>query len=71
VAFEDDDGAVRIFLCNLNDQSRNVSIEFRGLTERVTIAAGDLREVHLVGKPADRQARAAARDVAPQALART
>jgi hypothetical protein len=30
-----------------------------------------MRELHMVGKPADRQARAAARDVAPQALAAT
>ncbi len=71
VAFEDQDGAVRVFLCNLNDQSRNVSVEFRGLTERVTLEAGEIYELHMVGKPADRQARAAARDVAPQALAPT
>lgn len=68
IAFEDDEGAVRIFVCNLIDQARHVSVEFRGFTERVSLAAGELHELQLLGKPADRQARAAARDVAPQAL---
>jgi glycogen debranching enzyme len=68
IAFEDDEGAVRAFLCNLNDQARNVSVEFRGISKRVALEPGDLREVHLVGKPAERQARAAARDVAPRRL---
>lgn len=68
VAFEDDEGAVRAFLCNLNDQARNVSVEFRGISKRVALEPGELREVHLVGKPAERQARAAARDVAPRRL---
>ncbi len=71
VAFEDDAGAVRVFLCNLNDQQRNVSLEFRGMTQKVTLSAGEMRELHLVGEPADRQARAAARDMVPQALAPT
>jgi glycogen debranching enzyme len=68
VAFEDDDGAVRVFLCNLNDQARNVSVEFRGLTQRLSLTPGEVRELHLVGRPAERQARAAARDVAPRRL---
>jgi len=68
VAFEDEEGAVRIFVCNLNDQARSVSLEFRGRTERFAIAPGEMREVHLLGTPAERQAKAAARDVAPQAL---
>jgi hypothetical protein len=71
IAFEDDDGAVRVFVCNMNDQSRSVSIEFRGLTHKITLDAGEMREIHMVGRPADRQARAATRDVAPQALAPT
>ncbi len=71
VAFEDDDGAVRVFLCNLHDQARSVSVEFRGLSEKVALQAGEMREVNMVGEPADRQARAAARDVRPQALVRT
>jgi hypothetical protein len=68
IAFEDDEGAVRVFICNLDDQARHVSVEFRGLTERVSLAAGELHELHLVGKPAERRALAAARDVAPQTL---
>ncbi len=69
LAFEDEDGAVRVFLCNLNDTARSVSVEFRGLTERATLNAGQLLELHMLGKPVDRPARAAARDVVPQALA--
>jgi mannosylglycerate hydrolase MGH1-like protein len=68
IAFEDEQGAVRVFLCNLQDQARHVSVEFRGFTERVALEAGELHELHLLGKPADRKARAAARDVAPQPL---
>ena len=68
VAFEDDEGAVRLFLCNLNDQARNVSVEFRGVTKKIALVPGELREVHLVGKPTERQARAAARDVSPRRL---
>ena len=68
VAFEEDTGAVRVFLCNMNDTARNVSIEFRGRTDKATLAAGELRELHIVGKPEERPARAAARDVAPRPL---
>jgi hypothetical protein len=68
IAFEDDEGAVRIFACNLLDQARHVSVEFRGFTERASLGAGELRELHLLGKPADRRAKAASRDVAPQTL---
>jgi hypothetical protein len=68
LAFEDDEGAVRVFVCNLIDQARHVSVEFRGFTERVSAAAGELIELHFLGKPAERPARAAARDVAPQPL---
>ncbi|HEY1655160.1 MAG TPA: amylo-alpha-1,6-glucosidase [Candidatus Tumulicola sp.] len=66
IAFEDDAGAVRIFLCNHLDKPRNVLVEFRGSTARVDMAAGELREVHLIGKPSDRRARAAKLDVVPQ-----
>ena len=68
IAFEDDEGAVRVFICNLQDLARHVTVEFRGLTERVSLEAGELHELHLLGKPADRKARAATRDVAPQSL---
>lgn len=68
VAFEDASGAVRAFLCNTNDRARNVSVEFRGFTQRVHLEAGEMRELHVIGKPADRKAAAAARDVAPRSL---
>ena len=65
VAFEDDGGAVRIFLGNHLDRARNVLVEFRGHTTRVEMAPGDLREVHLIGRPSDRRAHAAKLDVVP------
>ncbi|HEY1429368.1 MAG TPA: amylo-alpha-1,6-glucosidase, partial [Candidatus Tumulicola sp.] len=68
VAFEDDGGAVRIFVCNQQDAARNVSLEFRGSTARIDMAAGELREVHLMGRPSDRRARAAKLDVVPQTV---
>jgi hypothetical protein len=68
VAFQDELGAVRVFLCNMNDTARNVSVEFRGRTERVSLAAGEMRDLHMIGRPEERPARAAARDVAPQPL---
>ncbi len=63
IAFEDDAGAVRIFVGNQLDRARNVLLEFRGHTARVDMAPGELREVHLIGKPSDRRARAAKLDV--------
>jgi hypothetical protein len=63
IAFEDESGAVRIFVGNHLDRPRNVLLEFRGHTARVDMAAGELREVHLIGKPSDRKARAAKLDV--------
>jgi hypothetical protein len=63
LAFEDEHGAVRIFVGNLTDRARNVLLEFRGHTARVDMAPGELREVHLIGKPSDRRARAAKLDV--------
>ncbi len=65
IAFEDEAGAVRIFLCNMLDKPRHVLVEFRGHTARVDMTAGELREVHLIGKPSDRRARAAKLDVVP------
>ncbi|MDP9110362.1 MAG: hypothetical protein M3M96_01830 [Candidatus Eremiobacteraeota bacterium] len=70
VAFEDENGSVRLFLCNANDHARNVSIEFRGIVERVPLPAGQLREVALLGKPTDKWAKTARRDVTPRALLR-
>jgi len=63
IAFEDETGAVRIFVGNQLDRARNVLIEFRGHTARVDMGAGELREVHLIGKPTDRRASAAKLDV--------
>jgi hypothetical protein len=68
IAFEDEKGAVRIFLGNHLDRARNVMVEFRGSTARVDMAPGELREVHPIGKPSDRRARAAKLDVVPQTV---
>jgi hypothetical protein len=62
IAFEDEHGAVRIFVCNHLDKTRNVLVEFRGHTARIDMARGECREVHLIGKPSDRRARAAKLD---------
>jgi hypothetical protein len=70
VAFEDDNGSVRIFLCNMEDEPRNVSVEFRGQVERMHLAAGELYEWHPVGKPETRKARTAARDTFTRVLER-
>ncbi|MFN2461459.1 MAG: amylo-alpha-1,6-glucosidase [Candidatus Velthaea sp.] len=51
VAFEDDAGDVRVFLCNQHDRARNVALEFRGRTERRALAAGQMLEIALVGRP--------------------
>jgi len=64
IAFEDEAGSVRLFLCNLHDQPRQVELEFRGHTSRVKMQPGELREVQLIGKARDRTARKAKRDVA-------
>jgi glycogen debranching enzyme len=64
IAFEDDHGAVRIFVCNMEDQARPVLVEFRGHTVRVRMEEGELREVQL-GQPAERHARPAKLDVVP------
>ncbi|HET7813635.1 MAG TPA: trehalase family glycosidase, partial [Candidatus Baltobacteraceae bacterium] len=71
VAFQDDEGAVRVFVCNLNDQARSASVEFRGISEKVHLRPGEMQELHLVGTPSDRKAKSAPRDMQPQALART
>lgn len=63
IAFEEETGAVRIFLCNLEDASREVDVEFRGYTARLSMEAGELREVQLGGTPSEKKARAAKLDV--------
>ncbi len=51
IVFEDSRGGVRAFLGNQDDHRRHVSLEFRGRTERVTLAPGELAELVLVGDP--------------------
>ena len=63
LAFEDDEGNVRAFLCNLDDAEREVSVEFRDRQYTIRLEAGALGELHLLGRQPDRPARAAARDV--------
>jgi hypothetical protein len=69
VAFEDEGGSVRAFICNLLDASRDVSLEFRGTTIRRQLAAGELLEVVLAGRPADRESYPAAAVLADLVLA--
>jgi hypothetical protein len=69
VAFEDERGAVRAFLCNLSDAPRTVSIEFRGATVRRRVEIGALVEVTLAGQPTDTEALPKPRDDAGYALA--
>ncbi len=56
VVFEDDGGAVRAFLCNLDDRERDVALDFRALRVRRTLAAGELVSLVLAGNPLDREA---------------
>ena len=63
IAFEEETGATRVFLCNLKDSPRHVSIEFRGITRRARLAPGALLELQLIGTPNNRDATAAAPDI--------
>jgi glycogen debranching enzyme len=56
VAFEEEGGAVRAFICNLLDAPRDVSLDFRGRSLRRYVEAGQLLEVVLAGYPSDREA---------------
>ena len=56
LAFEDERGAVRAFICNLEDAGRDVTLDFRGSTYRRSVAAGALVEVVLAGRPVEREA---------------
>ena len=53
IAFEDERGAVRAFVCNLLDAARDVSIEFRGAIRHVHLAPGEMAELVLAGTPVD------------------
>jgi glycogen debranching enzyme len=63
VAFEDEGGAVRMFICNSLDAAREVSIEFRGRTIRRRVAAGELADFVASGRPVEREAFASASDL--------
>ncbi len=63
VAFEDEEGAVRAFVCNLDDAERDVTLTFRGATVRRLVAAGDLLQLSLRGEPVDRAAFSAPVDI--------
>jgi glycogen debranching enzyme len=56
VAFEDERGDVRIFVCNLEDSKRAVSLSFRGTIHKRTLAKGQLLEVLHGRPPAERLA---------------
>jgi hypothetical protein len=56
VVFEDEGGAVRAFICNLDDAVREVALEFRGSSVRRVLGAGELLAVTLQGTPLDREA---------------
>jgi glycogen debranching enzyme len=71
LAFEDEEGAVRIFVCNMMDIARNVLVEFRGHTTRIDMVAGEMREVQMMGKPTERRAHAARLDVVPAIATRS
>ena len=71
VAFEDEAGAVRVFLCNLLDEARDVTLEFRGRVLRRRVAAGELAEVTFAGHPLDRETLPASPDLTGAALVET
>jgi hypothetical protein len=50
VAFEDAHGGVRIFVCNDRERAREVTLEFRGQTQRLRAEAGQMVEIRL-GEP--------------------
>jgi hypothetical protein len=64
VVFEDEGGAVRAFLCNLDDATREVALDFRGRHVRRRLAPGELLTITLSGAPLDREAFPPAPDVA-------
>ena len=54
VAFEDPTGAVRLFLCNLNDAPREAVVRFRDQRSARSLAPGELADVPLLGSPVAR-----------------
>lgn len=56
VAFEDEGGAVRAFVCNLLDAARDVSVQFRGEIRHVLLQPGAMAQTVLAGSPVDSEA---------------
>ncbi len=56
VAFEDEGGGVRLFLCNHEDAARRATYAFRDVAGDRFLAPGELVEIALVGTPLDRDA---------------
>jgi hypothetical protein len=56
IAFEDEAGGVRMFVCNPLGRARNVAIEFRGRMIRRSIEAGAMLELVVGGNPQLRDA---------------
>ncbi len=54
IAFEDEEGGVRAFVCNLLDGPRDVTLSFRGESFACRVEAGALGCVVLAGTPVDR-----------------
>jgi hypothetical protein len=50
VAFEDERGAVLIYLCNDRERARDVTVEFRGHSHRRRVEAGRMLEIR-IGEP--------------------
>jgi hypothetical protein len=50
VAFEDERGAVLIYLCNDRERARDVTVEFRGQSHRRRVEAGRMLEIR-IGEP--------------------
>jgi glycogen debranching enzyme len=69
VAFEEERGKVRIFVCNLNDLDRDVSIEFRGTTLRRHVSAGEMIDVAVDGPVLEYEAIPSAPDTRAAAAA--
>jgi hypothetical protein len=53
VAFQEEGGVVRAFICNLDDADRDVTLDFRGERLRRRVTAGELREVAFFGTPTE------------------
>ena len=62
---------MRVFLCNLLDEARETTLEFRGRVLRKRLLAGELAEVTFAGHPLDRETLPSAPDLTGAALVET